>query len=316
MGRRRCSGVGGTRNCDWWFTEDAVLIDTAGRYTTQDSHAAVDAAAWLGFLRLLKKHRRRQPLNGVLVAICLSDLSILNEEERLAHARAVRRRVRELHDELGVRVPVYVLFTKADLIAGFVEFFDSLGREERDQAWGVTFPYEGKDENGPVAGFPARVRRAAGAAERSDAGTGEPGNRPARRRLIYGFPQQFASLRDVANEFLAEAFRPCRLEARAAAARYLCHVRHAGRHADRPAAGAMAGPVRPAAPVRQRVQRHRAQLFPGPADPRGDLRRGRAGWPGPQGRAAAAPDAYRPYAAAAVLLLPLTGGREQIGNRG
>ena len=26
-----------TRNCDWWFTDDAVLIDTAGRYTTQDS---------------------------------------------------------------------------------------------------------------------------------------------------------------------------------------------------------------------------------------------------------------------------------------
>src|SRR5678809_1739494 len=29
-------GVGGTRNCDWWFTDQAVLIDTAGRFTTQD----------------------------------------------------------------------------------------------------------------------------------------------------------------------------------------------------------------------------------------------------------------------------------------
>ena len=67
-------GVGGTRNCDWWFTDDAVLIDTAGRYTTQDSEAAVDTGAWLGFLRLLKKYRERQPLNGVLVAIGLPDL--------------------------------------------------------------------------------------------------------------------------------------------------------------------------------------------------------------------------------------------------
>ena len=50
-------GVGGTRNCDWWFTDEAVLIDTAGRYSTQDSQAKVDSAAWLGFLRLLKKHR-------------------------------------------------------------------------------------------------------------------------------------------------------------------------------------------------------------------------------------------------------------------
>ena len=54
----RCAGVGGTRNCDWWFTDEAVLIDTAGRYTTQDSDARGRQAAWLGFLRLLKKHRR------------------------------------------------------------------------------------------------------------------------------------------------------------------------------------------------------------------------------------------------------------------
>ena len=42
MGQGAVAGVGGTRMCDWWFTEDAVLIDTAGRYTTQDSDAAVD----------------------------------------------------------------------------------------------------------------------------------------------------------------------------------------------------------------------------------------------------------------------------------
>ena len=36
MGQGAIAGIGGTRLCDWWFTEDAVLIDTAGRYTTQD----------------------------------------------------------------------------------------------------------------------------------------------------------------------------------------------------------------------------------------------------------------------------------------
>jgi type VI secretion system protein ImpL len=35
-----------------------------------------------------------------------------------------------------------------------------------------------------------------------------------RRRLIFGFPQQLASLREVATEFLTECFRPSRLEAR------------------------------------------------------------------------------------------------------
>ncbi len=48
-GRSAVSAV--QRNCDWWFTDEAVLLDTAGRYTTQDSHAQVDKAAWLGFPR-------------------------------------------------------------------------------------------------------------------------------------------------------------------------------------------------------------------------------------------------------------------------
>ena len=67
MGQGAVAGVGGTRLCDWWFTENAVLIDTAGRYTTQDSDAAVDRAGWDAFLDLLKRTRPRQPLNGVIV---------------------------------------------------------------------------------------------------------------------------------------------------------------------------------------------------------------------------------------------------------
>ena len=66
---KKISGVGGTRNCDWWFTNDAVLLDTAGRYTTQDSDAEADSGAWLGFLDLLSKQRPRRPLNGIIVAI-------------------------------------------------------------------------------------------------------------------------------------------------------------------------------------------------------------------------------------------------------
>ena len=36
LGKAAIGGVGGRRNCDWWFTNEAVLIDTAGRYTTQE----------------------------------------------------------------------------------------------------------------------------------------------------------------------------------------------------------------------------------------------------------------------------------------
>lgn len=208
-------GVGGTRNCDWWFTDEAVLIDTAGRYTTQDSQQAVDRAAWLGFLTLLKTQRRRQPINGVLVSISLSDLAVLTEAERFAHARAIKARIRELHTQFAVRFPIYLLFTKCDLMAGFSEFFANLGKEEREQVWGMTFPLdEGKDEGGAVAHFPAEFdllvdRLNDRLLERMQA---EPDINA--RSLIYGFPQQFASLREAADTFLLEIFRPSRLEER------------------------------------------------------------------------------------------------------
>jgi type VI secretion system protein ImpL len=47
-----------------------------------------------------------------------------------------------LHEHFGIRFPIYVLFTKADLIAGFIEFFNDLGQEERAQVWGMTLPMD------------------------------------------------------------------------------------------------------------------------------------------------------------------------------
>src|SRR6266550_8030587 len=87
------AGVGGTRYCDWWFTEDAVLIDTAGRYTTQDSDAKADQQSWFSFLDLLKRTRPREPVNGVLVAISVEDLLTLPPAEITAHANAIRARL-------------------------------------------------------------------------------------------------------------------------------------------------------------------------------------------------------------------------------
>lgn len=213
MGKTAVSGVGGTRNCDWWFTDEAVLIDTAGRYTTQDSNRDADAKAWTGFLDMLKKHRRRQPINGAMVAISLSDLSLQDEQARRAHAQAIRTRLHELRERLGVRFPVYILFTKADLIAGFQEFFDNLGSQEREQVWGFTLPYDkGAHDAAPLAAFNAEfdalvTQLSDLSLERMQAETDYQ-----RRSLIAGFPAQMASLRSVAEAFLGDIFHNSRYE--------------------------------------------------------------------------------------------------------
>ena len=215
LGAGKVRGVGGTRNCDWWFTDEAVLIDTAGRYTTQDSHEEVDRAAWRGFLDLLKKHRSRRPINGAFVAISLSDLMQQTEEQRNAQAIAIKQRIQELHEHFGVRFPIYVLFTKADLLAGFIEFFNDLGQEERHQVWGATLEMddlhnaEGAVEqfNKEFALLEQRLNQRLVERLQNERDT-------ERRDLIYTFPQQFASLRQVAERFMQEIFRPSRFEER------------------------------------------------------------------------------------------------------
>jgi len=215
MGKTSIGGVGGTRNCDWWFTENAVLIDTAGRYTTQESDAVADNASWLGFLGLLKKHRPRQPVNGAIIAISLSDLSLQDAETQAGHARAVRRRLHELREKLGVRFPVYVLFTKADMIAGFSEFYDTLGKEDRAQVWGFTFPMtKTKGEVSPVANFDEEFGALLGRLNSQSLERLQQETDHQRRSLIAGFPAQLASVRQVAKDFLGEVFQDNRYEHR------------------------------------------------------------------------------------------------------
>jgi type VI secretion system protein ImpL len=211
LGEQKVKGIGGTRNCDWWFTDEAVLIDTAGRYTTQESNQEVDAAAWRGFLGLLKKYRARRPLNGVLLTLSVADLLTQSTSAREVQADAIRRRILELHDELRIRLPIYVLVTKADLLAGFMEFFGDVGKEERAQVWGTTFPLEEDPKaKPPLAAF--EVEFAALEQRLNDRLIDrlQQERDVQRRALMYGFPQQFSSLGEPLRDLLERIFADSR----------------------------------------------------------------------------------------------------------
>lgn len=213
MGPGAIGGVGGTRQCDWWFTDDAVLLDTAGRYTTQDSNSEVDQAGWKGFLGLLKKHRPRRPVNGIIVALSVADLLQQGPAARQAQALAIRERIKELHETLGSTFPIYVTVTKCDLVAGFVEFFDNLGRDERAQVWGMTFPLALENQAGSaLASFPERFLALEQRLQVRVLDRVQQERDLQRRALLYRFPQQFAALGDVLGGFLSAVFEPNRFE--------------------------------------------------------------------------------------------------------
>ena len=215
VGREPVQGVGGTRNCDWWFAEDAVLLDTAGRYTTQDSYQQVDSAAWQGFLAMLKKHRPRRPINGVLVAVSLADLLQQSRTERAAHAQAIKNRLQELCGAFNVRFPVYVLFMKSDLIAGFMEYFADLDKEGRAQVWGATFAYDAEGSGpSPVDRMGGEIKSLVTRLTQRRFARLQRERDPRKRGLVFAFPQQFASLEQPIEELVREVFTPSRYEER------------------------------------------------------------------------------------------------------
>jgi type VI secretion system protein ImpL len=153
-------GIGGTRNCDWWFASQAVLIDTAGRYTTQDSDRDADRTAWFGFLDLLRRHRPRRPLNGVLLTVSASDLLDPVPARLAAHAQELRARLDELRQRLQTTLPVYLLVTKTDLLPGFAECFADFDDGQRAQVWGATLPLQAAPARlaGELAALDARLQ--------------------------------------------------------------------------------------------------------------------------------------------------------------
>ncbi|HWB82219.1 MAG TPA: type VI secretion system membrane subunit TssM [Nannocystaceae bacterium] len=191
-------GVGGTRNCQWWMTNEAVILDTAGRYTTEDA----DRDEWMSFLDLLKKNRPKQPINGVMVAIAVTDVSEAHHEDVHALARGIRGKIDEVMAKLEMIVPVYVVFTKMDLLPGFVEVFGDLGNTERRQIWGFTAPVTVKID--PVQTFAQQFDDLVQIVERRAVRRMGEERRIESRDKIYEFPQYFEPMKEKLALFVGE----------------------------------------------------------------------------------------------------------------
>lgn len=197
-------GTGGTRNLDFMFAEEAVLVDTAGRYTTQDSDREVDAAGWKRLLESLAKHRPFEPINGVFVAIPADDLLKGDVKVIDEHAAIIRRRLREIRETLETELPVYLLVTKADKLSGLTEYFADLDVEGRRAVVGHTFDWKLKrpTSNDVTTAFDAFANDLAARAPKRL----EEEKDIRRRGLVLGFPGQLNAMRASLHRLIEGAF--------------------------------------------------------------------------------------------------------------
>lgn len=251
--------VSPTESTHWWFSNEAVLIDTAGRLCptqppvsgdpdlpqpsvdsapdakppSSASHAPPqDPALWQGYLGILRKHRPRMPINGMIVTVSLGSLVLASASWRTELAASLRARLAEARQDLGIRFPVYLLFTKADQLTGFAEYFGALTSEGRRQIWGTTLPWHEKARPWP----PLQTKRSVDDSENPSGPSalgqcvqlelealcdrlenGLPTRLQEefdlqRRQRLYALPQEFQALIPMLVQFVEDLFQASRFD--------------------------------------------------------------------------------------------------------
>jgi type VI secretion system protein ImpL len=201
-GNAAIQGVGGTRNCDWFFTAEGIILDTAGRYSVEEE----DRKEWFGFLDLLKKYRPKAPINGIIVTASIPELINSRPEFAINLAKNLRQRVQELTERFEIFAPVYVLFTKVDLVTGFTDFFAASDKQERDRVWGATLPYEPDEKQDAAASFDARFDELCLGLKEISVARIASSQRTNSSPTVMIFPLEFTAIKPALRSFLATLF--------------------------------------------------------------------------------------------------------------
>ncbi len=218
FGKDELPGVGGTRNYNWWFTNEAVILDTAGRIAFHEE-GATDRVEWEYFLKLLRSNRPRCPINGIIIALPavtldkqtnepIGGLLRDSDEERQKKATILRERLRQLHQALGVRFPTFILVTKMDLVGGFGEYFAEIYADltQRNQMLGWARPGPFQESYDPAT-FPAVFD---GLYQRLRQWTLRYLQRPATEQehgMVVTFPEAFRDLAKPLQDYIGTIFQ-------------------------------------------------------------------------------------------------------------
>ena len=126
---------GSTLNLEWWLYDQAIILDTAGRYAVPDNDKR-DRQEWTFLMQMLSRHKQKEPLNGLVLVVTADRLLNDSEEELRAEGQQIRSGINELMERLEIQMPVYLMVTKCDLIDQFANWCQYLPKQSLDQVMG------------------------------------------------------------------------------------------------------------------------------------------------------------------------------------
>lgn len=130
----------------FWLYDRGVVLDVAGDIVLRADGTTADDDSWAKVLRRLQKLRPKRPVDGVIVTISCQTLldataNELAQTDLAMRMGKVHRRLADVQQKLGFRVPVYVLLTGAETLTGFEALCAGLPPQSRRQMFGWSSPY-------------------------------------------------------------------------------------------------------------------------------------------------------------------------------
>jgi type VI secretion system protein ImpL len=193
-----------TRNCEWRVTDAAVFLDTSGRYQIEGANGD----EWTALVETLKRYRGRRALDGFVVSVSAEWAAGAGEAEIEQQAKTLRAHLDDVMRRTRVRFPVYLVWTHADAIEGFGQFFARMPRAERGEVWGATFPLE-QAQAGSATGlldvefdalYEALTRQRLSRLGAADSAAEQLG--------VFKFPSRVNEAREALTLFTSALFRP------------------------------------------------------------------------------------------------------------
>ncbi|HSJ10166.1 MAG TPA: type VI secretion protein IcmF/TssM N-terminal domain-containing protein [Longimicrobiales bacterium] len=200
-----------------WYAQGTLLVEAGGRLLD-------DPGRWTRFTAHLRPSRlaaalgrgAQAPRLAVVCYGCDEFLKPGASDAVPTAARTLRARLGEVARQLGIRLPVYVLFTKADRLPYFADYVRSMTPDEAQQVLGATLPVNSDTGGAWAERESRRLQEAFGrivhalSLRRLDVLPREVQDEV--RAGAYEFPRELRKIGDLAVQFLIDVGRPSQLE--------------------------------------------------------------------------------------------------------
>lgn len=154
-----------TNNFSLYVSKNGALLDTEGNYFSQEKFFVPSSSdelpeddldknkeflikknIWRIFLNFLNRNFFHNKLNGIVLVID-TRLFLSNPKEYSKDIiRYLVKRVNDCENYLNLQFPIYVVFSKIDLLEGMKEFFEIFNERIVDRALGISFKEKLNDD--------------------------------------------------------------------------------------------------------------------------------------------------------------------------